>query len=698
MFVEDIFVPSMLYALLLRSPANQGYLERIISPELPEDYTLITAKDIPGDNELDDFPVPILASENLSYIGEPVALLLGPDLIVLENLAAQCVVKVIESDSKSKAQSEDEYFLKIHCNHEARKMETTENTAYLPRLIVDGSYATGIQEHWYTEPHGALAYFTEGKLFLHTASQWPFHIKRSLSKTLKIDDSLIEITSVDIGFHLDGKLWYPTLISCQAALGAYITGKPVKIMLTRTDDFRWSPKRNSVEFHFASILGEKNELLGTEIHVAANLGSQGVFSGEILSQTCLASMGVYYLGEVNLEGLALKTKLPPQGPFEGFGMSQGFFASERHVSRIADSLGQDPADWRKNNCIRKNDKLAIGIPLKENVPMTELIDSVAAMSDYYRKWASCELLRNNRRTKNLENIDLRHESRRGIGIAVAFQGNGTLFFGDDRGVYGVELSLGKDGILDIKSSIIPREAKIWRDLAGSILGIEENNINIVHSGRVPDSGPACLSRSISRTTRIVERCCDTIRKMRFRNPLPITVRRYQRPDRFTPWNGQNGEASADASAFANPAWGAAVTEIEIDLISLKPVVRGIWLMIEGGKILSETKAQRSLKLSAIHALNWSCREEVIYDNGIIHDDIIRSYGLPVLEEAPPIRISFLPNDSTIPKGIGELPYSCIPAAYVQAVSQAMDYPFEKIPLSARDVWEAEKSKKAVSPS
>ncbi|GHV32891.1 hypothetical protein AGMMS4952_24120 [Spirochaetia bacterium] len=57
---------------------------------------------------------------------------------------------------------------------------------------------------------------------------------------------------------------------------------------------------------------------------------------------------------------------------------------------------------------------------------------------------------------------------------------------------------------------------------------------------------------------------------------------------------------------------------------------------------------------------------------------------------PPIHLDFIWNDTVKAKGIGELPFSCIPAAYVQAVSQAMDYPFEKIPLTARDVWEAEK--------
>ena len=696
----------MLYAFIIRSPVSQGRLEGIECPALPGSITLISAADIPGINELDDFPIPIFASETINYTGEAVALLAGPDLADLESIAAQCKVKISEEPPANPADKEVYLTLNYH-------QENTEKPLSSAHLVIDGSYNTGFQEHWYSEPHGALAFYTGGgaaavqpleeaaeapggALVLHTATQWPFHVKRSISKVLNINDSMIELKPAALGHHLDGKLWYPSLISCMAALGAFITKKPVKLMLSRTEDFRWSPKRNCAQINFASILGKSNELLETVINVTTDLGSYGVFSGEILSQTCLGCMGIYHLGEVNLEGTAQKTAIPPQGPFEGFGISQGFFASERHVSRIADSLHIDPGEWRKKNCITKNENLAIGIPLKDNVPIKELIDSAASMSDYYRKWASYELLRSSRRKDNLENVDLKNESKRGIGIATAFQGSGSLFFGNDKGAYGVELTLEKDGTLDIKSSIIPKEehaASIWRSLASAILGIGENHINIVYSEKGPDSGPECHSRYITGITRLVERCCDSIRKQRFRDPLPITVRRFQRPNKIIAWNGQNGEQYIDANAFAHPAWGAAVAEIEIDQVSLAPMVRGIWLVAEGGKILSQTRARRSLKIAAIQALNWASREEVIYENGIIPNNIIRNYGIPSPGEIPPIHIDFLWNDSAEPKGIGELPYSCIPAAYIQAVSQAMDLPFDKIPISARDVREAERNKK-----
>jgi CO/xanthine dehydrogenase Mo-binding subunit len=334
--------------------------------------------------------------------------------------------------------------------------------------------------------------------------------------------------------------------------------------------------------------------------------------------------------------------------------------------------------------------LAIGTPIKDNVPVAELIDSVAAMSAYYRKWASYELLRTSRRAGS-ETGDLK-ENKRGIGIAAAFQGSGSLYSGIDKGLYGVELTLAKDGSLEIISSMLPgaeENARIWRNAAGAVLGVEERQVKISCPPSSPDSGPACLSRNISVITRLIERCGEAIRKQRFRNPLPITVRRSVRPDRFTAWNNE----TADAQAFSRLAWGAAVVEIEIDSVSFDPRIRGIWLVVDGGRILSQARAKHSLKIAAIQALNWACREHIIYQNGVIPAEIIQVYDLPSPEEIPPVYVNFLPSDGAAPKGIGELPYSCIPAAYVQAVSQAMDHPFDKIPLNAEDVWEVEKQKK-----
>lgn len=705
-FLEDISFRSMLFALTIRSPIAKGRIESIECPKMTSSYTLITAKDIPGKNQLEDCSLPILAEDGLSYIGEPVAILTGPDPAKLEKYAEQCRVHALEESPVFSSQNVLENMI---LGKRRIVRGNTENVFDNAKTIVSGNYKTGIQEHWYAEPVGAAVEYTGGEepaFIIHTATQWPFHVRRSAARALNIPESKIVVEPAMIGLHMDGKIWYPSLIASQAAVAAFVTRKPVKLILTHEEDFRYSPKRNSSEIQIRSALGEDGELLATEITTTMNLGAAGVFTGEILDQCCLGALGAYTLNNVQLSGTAVRTNIPPQGPFAGFGMAQGFFAMERHVSRIADSLRQDPAEWRKNMHLGRNSSLAIGLALRENPDMDKLLDTAAAMSDYYRKWASFELLRLHRREqKNFERGEPWGSPLRGIGIASAWQGSGFLYAGSDKGAYTVELTLEKDGSLEIKTSMVSSNddyGHIWGNIASDILSIEAGKVRVLarNTADSPDSGPASLSRNVTILTKLVERCCLAIRKQRFRDPLPITVRRVSRPlknsglvESFPVPEGR----LFDSGSLSQLSWGAAVVEVEIDPAEYAPKIRGAWLGIDGGRILSETRARRCLKASVVQALGWASRERLEYIDGRIDKAQIDAYDIPKPCDIPPIAIDFLWNDTGESKGIGELPFGCIPAAYVQAVSQAMDHPFETIPLGAAEIWEAEKLRKTENP-
>jgi CO/xanthine dehydrogenase Mo-binding subunit len=517
---------------------------------------------------------------------------------------------------------------------------------------------------------------------------------------LGIQEDQVVVEATHLGIHMDGKIWYPSLVACHAALGAFVMRKAVKLVLTREEDFRYSPKRNGSEIHIRSAIGEKGEILGTELELEVNLGGQGVFTDEILDRTCLGSLGIYRHGSYKINGTALGSNIPPQGPFSGFGLAQGFLAMERHASHIADTLRQDPAEWRKNHHLGKDGGLAIGAVLRDAPPIEQLLDTAAAMSDYYRKWASYEMLRIHRQKTNWNEVS---ESLRGIGVAVGYQGNGLLHAGKDRGNYAVELTLEKDGSLEIKTSMArsgDEYLRIWAKMAADILSIDAARVKLFSRNTTfPDSGPATLSRHITVLTRLVESCCMAIRKQHFRDPLPITVRRSCRPLKARSWEGKTEEPAPfyDPGCFSCPGWGAAAVEVEIDQVEYTPKIRGAWLAVDGGKILSEAGARGSLRTSAIQALCWASRERLEYIEGAVSREQFINYQIPAPSELPPIRIDFLWNDTAAPKGIGELPFNCLPAAYLQAVSQAMDHHFQKIPLSSADIWEAGKLRKEENP-
>jgi CO/xanthine dehydrogenase Mo-binding subunit len=312
---------------------------------------------------------------------------------------------------------------------------------------------------------------------------------------------------------------------------------------------------------------------------------------------------------------------------------------------------------------------------------------VVAMSDYRRKWAAYELLRQSRgihlaHEPQTGSWNEKNENLRGIGIALGCQGSGLLSHGSDKGAYGIELILEKDGTLEIKSSMAgcgSDYGALWAGIASRVLGIERGMIRINGGADCPDSGPQIMSRNVTVMCKLVEQACTAISKKRFRDPLPISVRKTVHPPKDAAWN--------EYLSFTRPGWAAAIVEVEIDPVDYLPRIRGVWLGVDGGKIMSPDRARKSLKDSTVQALGWAYREQINYVNGAIPAEQFDNFDIPGPAEIPPIAIDFFENKHDGPRGIGDLPFTCIPAAYVQAVSQAADRCFWSIPLSTRDIWE-----------
>ncbi|MCL2809451.1 MAG: molybdopterin-dependent oxidoreductase [Treponema sp.] len=703
-FLEDIYPQNLLYAVTIRSPIAKGSILSFQIPELPNNYTLITAKDIPGENRLEDSKIPILADKTLSYIGEPVAILLGPDKTKLTELSAKCKITVNEEvpvfSCDTSENSQLDATREIIIGNPIEYSDKLNETADTKSKVITGSYTTGIQEHWYAEPVGAVTWYKDdsssARLIVKTATQWPYHVKRSVTRVLGIEPSVVSVEPTALNLHMDGKLWYPSLIACHAALGTFISKKPVRLILNREEDFLYTTKRCGSEINISSQIDENGNIQSTNIDINVNLGAYGVNENEILDQICLGSLGLYKFSNLKLSAGVSITNIPTQGPFSGFGLALGLFAIERHVSNIAESVKEDPAIWREN---RVDPGLLLpSLPVKNNTNNNDLLRAVVKMSDYYRKRASFELIRQSRKGK----LPDKGDNPRGIGIAVGFQGNNLLYHGEDNGVYSVEVTLTKDHNLIIKTSIITCEdyTRIWEKIASDIFSIEPLTIQII-SVDSPDCGPSCSSRNITAITKLVEKCCLAIRKQKEQDSLPITVRRSFKPQSgslrdgvFTPPKGR----VLDVSGFLKPGLAAAVVEVSIDLIECIPVIRGVWLAVDGGKIISHNRAKRNLTRGAALALGWAFTENIEYINGVIPKTQYDNFTIFSPMDIPPIHIDFLENpaeakDNEI-KGIGDLPFTCIPAAFIQAVSQAMDHCFNSIPLKRKDIWEITRSKYA----
>ena len=709
-FVSDIYLPQMLYAVTVRSPVANGRLVSIECPQLPDGYLLVTAKDIPGKNFIDNFfhpgdtaiSMPVLASDRVSYIGEPVALLIGPDKNVLEGCIGSCIVNAEEETPVfTKDESKDDLVFLRRDIHSGEPEAAFASAG----LVLSSSYAAGIQEHWSPEPAGAVAWFYEQNseneiignvidkndkksknagiaagrnptMVVQAATQWAYHVKKNVTQVLGFTDSAVMVKPAKLCITTDDKTWYPTLLACHAALGAWVAKKPVRLVLTRYEDFLYSPKRSASEIEISSAHNEKGNIAAIKIKASVNTGSYEVNAEEALHYVYLGCQGVYNLKNMDFSGTVYKTNIPPQGQFSGFNYAQGIFALETHISRMTNHFGINPAEWRIENLGKTNDSASVA----------KMARQVIAKSDYQRKWSTYELIRNKRKEKGtalLNSWSERKESLRGIGIAIGQQDAGLQYPACNND-YSLEVTLEKDGSVEILASLASTETdyiKIWSSIVTKILGVNADKIRINCNSDAIISGPSVKSRKTTVLTRLVEQCCVSIYKQHEKKQPPITVRK-------TIALKKNNENYLD-----NPGWASAVVEIETDPVEFVPKIRGIWMSVNGGKILDENNAHAALKKSAIQALNWVYREHIHYVKGIIPDRQFEDFEIMDINEIPPINIELMDDDANVPRGIGDLPFACIPAAYAQAISQVMDYTFESLPLSAMNIWYAGVRKK-----
>jgi CO/xanthine dehydrogenase Mo-binding subunit len=185
--------------------------------------------------------------------------------------------------------------------------------------------------------------------------------------------------------------------------------------------------------------------------------------------------------------------------------------------------------------------------------------------------------------------------------------------------------------------------------------------------------------------RLVERACAAIQKQRFREALPLSAKSVYRVPRPIRWES----GIVTGSPFDTAAWAGAVVEIELDPWTLEPRPIGAWLCVDGGEVVWPERATAALRAGVIDAIGTCTRERVEPSGGAGGSAEYFRYGHYPLHELPPISVEFLPSPRRAPvKGIGELPFDTVPAAFLSALSQAAGSPFSSLPVAPAELIRA----------
>ena len=310
-------------------------------------------------------------------------------------------------------------------------------------------------QHATIEPHCVIAYFDDaGRLVLRTSTQVPFHVRRIVARVVGLDPARIRVVKPRIGGGFGSK--QEVLLEPVAALLALRTGRPVRMAYTRQEVFVASRTRHPMKVTVRLGATKDGALHALEMDVLSNTGAYGAHALTVLSNVGSKTLPLYNKApHVHFHGRAVYTNLPVAGAYRGYGATQGYFALEVAMDKLAEKLGLDPVELRRRNYIRVGETSPIFEKIGEGREGTAQIVRSCALEECLRIGAERIGWREKRGQRREEGPWVH-----GLGMACAMQGSGitgvdmaaaTLVMQDDGSfrllVGATDLGTGSDTIL-----------------------------------------------------------------------------------------------------------------------------------------------------------------------------------------------------------------------------------------------------------
>ena len=712
-FYSDISMEGMLYARTVRSPVPAGIITSISQGDLPDGYFLFTAHDVPGCNLIQTAlgKVPVFSEGNIAYCGEPVGILVGPDEKELDRLLQELQINydanTIESYLEPSAPAEEEsdrnsaaaagpdgdktekvsasslFSSKIA----ERKIERGEcfqpdQNGIVPGLeavfasaatVQEGTWSYAVNTPYYREPNGALCSYDGEQLTVYTPTQWLSNLRKVLSEATGIDGANIIVNKTRAYDRGTNSIWYNAFIACQAAVASYRTGHPVKLVYTRYEQETYMDCMQPITISHKTALSREGKLLALQANIEVNAGSSNVFIREIIDRLAIAACGCYDAENVSITSSAFYSRNPPSSIDQQLIDSAAFFAIENQINSLCSKSGFTPAELRLLN-LTTGDITARNAPLVILPQAKKTVDAIIARSDFNRKYASYHLdniMRTQQKGRETQIISYLTPLR-GIGFACGYEGScyyGSEVFSSDQSL---AVTMQADGTIVIQSPPISRSIQeIWSKLASTILGITQSSVSI-DSNFDADNEPLLpegVYSNISIMTLLLKKCCESLKKRKPDTKLPYTVKKKLSSTQKRAWDSANFEGTP----FHSCSFAAATIEVELDPCTFREKVREINIIINGGKILNSTAAESNIKLAVQRVLTSLVEEDTI--------------------ECSSIKIAFMQSEEN-PTQIGELVYQVLPAAYTEALSQALGCTVSTLPLQSNSLYKLLQAKES----
>jgi CO/xanthine dehydrogenase Mo-binding subunit len=494
-YVEDMTLPGMLHACVLRSPYHHARLLALdvaAAESYPGVIRIITASDIPGENGLSgysrDEPVLTPVGDTLRQKGAPIALVVAETFENARQAAAAIEVECERLPHVFDAgEALDKQSIRIYPGGNLLNSYTLAHgdieAAFAgSAVILETDYRTSFQEHSTLEREVTLGYLDDdGKVTVIGGTHEPHWQVGYIAQALGISPLQVLVIHPPTGGSFGSRQDPWPLVA--AGLIAYLVKKPVRLAYSRREVFDATPKRHP--YHICMKIGadKSGGLTGIQVRIQANTGGYDSAGYWIPNFAVTSSGGPYTWQAVDACAQAVYTNGPKCGQFRGYGYPQSTFALECSLDELAERLTLDPLDLRLKNRLAQNENSFLGYPVGESLGYAEVLETLRLPYCQYQE----EAQRFNAK---------KGPYRMGVGVAgmwYRFGKSGSL-----RVETWAELALDGHFVIYCSAPDYGQGIEtVMMQLAADSLGVSRDCVHLVNadSGCTPDSGIQGASRA-----------------------------------------------------------------------------------------------------------------------------------------------------------------------------------------------------------
>lgn len=723
-YADDLYVPGMLHAKALRSAYPHAKILAIDTTEaqkVPGVVAILTAKDVPGRNRfgLVIADQPVLADDRVRYVGDALACVYAESIAAAEEALGKIQVEYEKLEVVSTPQRAVEPDApRIHENgnilaeYHVRKGDV-EAAFRKADVIVENTYYTPFVEHAYLEPEACLARPDgEGGIAIWVGSQGPYVDRAQVAASLALPLEKVRIVHTPIGGGFGGK--EDITVQILAALGVLRTGRPVKMVLPRSESIRVSTKRHAEYLHYKTAATSDGKLLAVEATIIGDTGAYASVGSSVLFRSATFACGPYVVPNVKVDTYAVYTNNPPAGAMRGFGSPQVAFAADCQMDELAHRLGIDPFECRLRNALEPGSITATGHLVTESVGVKECLTSV-------RDALAAEPLPKPTKGKRL-----------GVGVAVAYKNVGLG--------PGVQDKAGAIAELDVEGHLILRggcidmgqgQDTVMAQIAAQTLQIPYSDIIVVtgDTASCPDSFMTTASRATlfqgnavrmavaklreqlldyacnqfdlnretitldagcvrDRTTGVTISLAELVRQAANQNYRLFAEAYYEAPECYRNLKFDEQRFIEDPEQYrVHVAYSfcAQACILEVDENSGEVRVLKMITAQDVGKPIHPQNIRGQIEGGVVMGMGYALYEEFVVDRGYIVTDTLRKYKIPRITQSPEIVPLIVEDPHSLgpfgAKGMAELSLAPSAPAIANAIYNALGIRIRELPIT-----------------